>query len=919
MPSYGSFGGLDDQVFTDGDVGFVGMNQRLQPNQLGAGEVVLSRNGRMDGYWQPRKGIRLRSGALSSSEVPLQIPFWVVDDAGGYDGGYPTEITVSGVTSPAALNGVYVYVSQRDGKPEYSQNGLPHGSGGDRNIYWSEPDGLWLMINIADLSFRSTEDVQLPQDVTSWVSSFGATGTPSLAVTDTSVITASRVGELVTLDAIMHPFTVGESAWVGVSGFSGSIDPNGVRYVTAVDENTLIYEITGVTGNETYTGTGTLISELDDDAVSAIYGSCLFSDPSSNLDESVILATNFDAKRVALEDYTVTSIPYPSGLVLDGPCEMLQAMDRVLLLREGERPMEWIPNGKPIVSAALATNVVTVEVIGHGLADGDGVTISGLTYTGTDPNGARTVTVVDADTFTFPLTSANETYGVTAAKVVANGFTYKPGGPYTQPQTFIVASNAGGFSVVDGLVSIPVVDNTTIKAGDFVTIYETTIAVFSSIVGQSFQVVSATETLITFYAPVGNYTAGGSNQIEFGGRFSIGGGFIHMPAPPWSIYFQRRLWSPYWYEPNGTVDSPVYWDRKVRDEIVASDILDSDTHDQIYSQFRITAGIADYTVAMHPFFDDALMVLNRNSLHLIRGTQGSLQDTVVTELTREIGCLARKSVVSKGNTTFFLSDNGVYGVEFIDQYNLRGVQEPLSKNIQPIIDRINRNLASGAVGIFFNNRYWLALPLDSAPGKGDASGNNSVVIFNTLNGGWESLDDYNIPQFHITNFVVGQSGERNSLYLINEFGGLHEVDSREQPVDDYSTNAIGGASSTGVTYELVSRGYMLGSSNYERKKFLRAQVQLKSDTDASNVDFFFSSEDPDTDKFRVSSINEMLDMDLPSQESANFRMRLGNPRGLYGTLTISSVSVGSAPVGRPKVNSITVDGTITNRQTISQH
>jgi len=288
-------------------------------------------------------------------------------------------------------------------------------------------------------------------------------------------------------------------------------------------------------------------------------------------------------------------------------------------------------------------------------------------------------------------------------------------------------------------------------------------------------------------------------------------------------------------------------------------------------------------------------------------------------LTREIGCLARKSVVSKGNATFFLSDSGVYGVEFIDEYNLRGTQEPLSKNIQPFIDRINNSLAAKAVGVFFNNRYWLAVPLDSSKGADDAPGNNAVLVYNTLNGAWESIDTYEIPEFNITNFHIGQFEERNALYLINETGGIHEVDSREQAIDSFSTNVTGGGGEAKVDYELVSRGYQLGESNYERKKFHRAQVQLQSDVDSSDVNFYFSSEDPDTDKFLVSTVNDMIGTDLPGGETGNFRMRLGNPRGLYGTLTISANLVGSAPVGRPKVNSIVLDGTITNRQTISQY
>jgi hypothetical protein len=353
-----------------------------------------------------------------------------------------------------------------------------------------------------------------------------------------------------------------------------------------------------------------------------------------------------------------------------------------------------------------------------------------------------------------------------------------------------------------------------------------------------------------------------------------------------------------------------------RDQIVASDILDGDTYDQIYSQFRITAGTADYVVAMQPFYDDRLMVLNRNSLHVIVGTQGSLEDTVVKELTREVGCLARKSVVGYGNAVFFLSDNGIYGVEFQDEYNLRGIQEPLSLKIQPLIDRVNKTLASNAVGTYFNNRYWLALPLDSAVGANDAAGNNTVLVYNILNKGWESIDTYGNGNLRVLNYHIAQDGARNNLFLISPRGGLHQVDAREQPADVYSTNTLGESASAGIDYELVTRGYTFGS--VARKRFSRAQALIQSNDEPANVLFSFETEDPDSAEYELGDIQDALGAILPSNEAGTMRFRLGNPRGIYGRLTISADTSGSIPIGRPKVISIGVEGQVHNRQTISQ-
>lgn len=827
MPQFRSYGGLDDPITSDGDVGFIGMNLRLLPNQLQAGEVRMSKNGRIDGYWQPRKGIALRSGALSQSATPLTLPFWLIDTVGG-----------------------------------------------------------------------------------------------------DSITAASLTSNVVSLTVTGHGLT-GGAAYLTVRGlgFSGT-DPNGVHLVTPTDANTLTYPLTG--GNETYTiggGDDKVLSVLDDDAIGQIRGSCNFSDPNSNLAESIILATSLDAKAVSIGDYVVTSLPYPSGLSLTGDVEMLQAFDRVYIFRDGEAALEWVPNGKAVSAGTYTSTsgIVELTVKTHGLSVGDTVTVSNVGFSATpttaDPNGVHVITAiptVDKIRYVIASGSGDETYTAHTGVVVAEGFTYVPQGDYTQPQTFSITSSS--VSVTDGLLTATVVGNTTVKEKDFVTIYKTTIPDLESFVGREFEVVSATSTQIKFYVPSGNISAGGSLEFDFGGRFSVNGGFTHMPAPPWATYFQRRLWAPLWYSTSGTFstgyDDYTVTDLGVRDQICSSDILDGDTYDRVYNQFRITAGTADYIVAMQPFYEDKLMVLNRNSLHLVSGTQGTLADTIVTELTREVGCLSRKSVVQHSSAIFFLSDNGVYGVEFIDQYNLRGINEPLSKNIQPLIDRVNKRLADKSVGIYFNNRYWLALPLDSSVGADDARGNNNVLIFNLINKAWESIDNYGDGQFNIMNFHIAQDEARNSLFIVNEFGGLHEVDARETPVDLYSTNALGGETTSNVDYQLVSRGYSFNTS--ERKKFSRAQIQLESDFESSDVDFFFSSEDPDSDSYSIGSIGEALGQDLPSREAATIRLRLGNPRGIYGTLTISANMAGSSPIGRPKVNNIVIDATPTNRQTFSQ-
>jgi hypothetical protein len=500
---------------------------------------------------------------------------------------------------------------------------------------------------------------------------------------------------------------------------------------------------------------------------------------------------------------------------------------------------------------------------------------------------------------------------------MTDGFTFSPGGAYTQPQVFNSSGNQ--VSVSNGEVSLNLgVSNDTVFAGDVIRVYESTVPEFSAIVGKDFQVSSATLTNIKFFAPVANITASGSTgQIEFGGRFSEGGGFMHQPGAPWGIHFQRRLWVPYYYDQSGAYNAVTYTDRKITDEIAVSDILDTTTFDQIENQFRISGGTADYVVGMHGFYDDALIVLNRNSIHQIKGTQGTLLDTRVTELTSEVGCLARKSVVMRANTMMFLSDDGVYGVEFLNDYNLRGAEEPISKNIQPYIDRLNKDLSNKSVGILFDNRYYLAVPLDSAPGINDARGNNSILVYNFLNGGWESLDTFGDDSFLIEDLIVGSAGVRNNLYAVTANGGLHQLEVFDDSNDTISvSNTNDVKTSAPILSKLITRGYDLGT--LERKRYTDSQITMQG-LPSQNSEYLieFAAEDPD-DSSTIGTTTQFLNGQILQStnpleaETGSIRCRLGGIRGYTGTMILTRTQ------GSAKINSIKVAGSVTNRQIISQ-
>ena len=815
MSAYRSTGGLDDAIADDGDRGFVGVNQRDPLNQLPAGVVRESLNGRMDGHWKPRKNVVALTGALTVGGLPLNLPFYLMDAVK----------TISAAT------------------------------------------------------YEATNKVRIT-----------VTG---------------------------HGFAAGSQGQARVSGLTTTA-ANGDFLLSYVDANTLEYTVAGLTAVTTSTGTLATIP-INDSAAANVRASCLFSDPATESKEFVIVALDTVAKVIDLADTSATpvSLSYPTGQALGSDTDMMQLFDKVILFRDGQQAFEWYPNGRPILSASRTTTEVTMSVKSHGLVAGDTIVVSGLTGTA-PPNGTFTVLSVSSkDVFIFNYASAGGAITATAG-ILKGGFTLSEGGDYTQPQTFNLKGNKYG--ATDGVVRFTVTGNVTISAGDTITILETTVDILSPLVGNQYQVVQADTTDIYFLAPVPNVgygTGSSSDNIDFGGNFSVGGGFMHQPGAPWGTYFQRRLWVPYYYDQSGAYNNVTFTNRKIRDEIAVSDILDTNTYDQIENQFRISGGTADFVVGMHGFYEDKLIVFNRNSLHLISGTQGTLLDTVVTELTSEIGCVARKSIVSRGNLIMFLSDDGVYAVEFLNDYNLRGSEEPLSKNIQPYIDRINRSLADKSIGILYDNRYFLAVPLDSVPNANDARGNNAILVFNFLNKGWESLDTYGDSRFLIEDLVIGSANVRNNLFAVTSNGGLHQLEANDSSNDRLGVDNLSSEVSTPtINAKLTTRGYDLGTM--DRKRFTDAQIvmqNLAGQTGEYNI--AFSSEDPDnaaeigtTTQFLGGQI--LAPSDNNESETAGIRCRLGGIRGYNGTLILTRT------IGSPKINSIKVAGSVTNRQIISQ-
>ncbi len=469
-------------------------------------------------------------------------------------------------------------------------------------------------------------------------------------------------------------------------------------------------------------------------------------------------------------------------------------------------------------------------------------------------------------------------------------FTKVSSGTYTQP----VPIDITDLDYASGIATATVSSTATLLEGDeltFTTAGSSTYAVGDKVTVKSVTN-STTFTFITDKEDLSNKSATVQKNV------SVGLGFSHMPAPPFAVYHQRRLVMPYRFTVDASSDS--FTARGILDEVIASDILDSDTYDQIYAQYRFNAGTADFVVGLHSFSEDVLLVFNRNSIHQISNSI-NLQSATTQLLTNEVGCVARKSIVQVGNRVIFLSDNGIYGTEFFDEYNLRGTETPLSEPINETIQTINKDAWENSVATYFDNRYFIAVP------TGSSTSNNTILVYNFLNKQWESVDTVSDSNYHSENLIVVGDGDNRGVYAVNDIGGVHKLDERVDGIDRVITQIGGSQKNLQADASVTTRQFTLGT--LERKSWKQFEMHVQSSEDNTS-DFSISSETENPDAtISLGNLSDFVGSALAIDEDVSIRGRIGNRRGYGIQFTINNT------IGRPRLRAIDVDGSISFRST----
>jgi hypothetical protein len=398
---------------------------------------------------------------------------------------------------------------------------------------------------------------------------------------------------------------------------------------------------------------------------------------------------------------------------------------------------------------------------------------------------------------------------------------------------------------------------------------------------------------------------------------------------------------PYIYSPPQTdacmppADFGMYFQGRIvlcvsRDEIAASNYYEPNVFDVSLDQFKINLGDNDYIVGFVPFQEDKFLIFKRNSIYYayipppaITNTtidRGIDNSSFVQTLTNQFGCIARRSITFAGQQVFFLSDRGVYLLNNTLDLKLVGDQKPLSDLISDIIEDINTQYAQNACGLFFNNRYYLSIPLvDSVVAP---TTNNATLVYSLLNQAWESVDKY--PQDSVVGsyaprvLLQAVYNNRNQMFAVS----LRKLHLSEQGDIDILNNGSGtpvlgvmrlgdtsGADSavfvTGVIQTpipaiLTSRRYSF--KTFDQKRFSGLQTDMLLD-DNTNIDISAIAINPDT---AISLIN------FTSTTVADKNVRAKVSRRAYALdikFTINS--------GRPTIRGLTIDAVTPGRNLVS--
>jgi hypothetical protein len=394
-------------------------------------------------------------------------------------------------------------------------------------------------------------------------------------------------------------------------------------------------------------------------------------------------------------------------------------------------------------------------------------------------------------------------------------------------------------------------------------------------------------------------------------QISTTGTTANVPPADFGIYYQNRIVC-----------------KIGPQEIAASDIL-SDTFDLTLNNFRVNVGSGDSIVGFLPWIENQILVFMNRAIYVayiettVSVSQGGQYgapgiNSSITVITSEVGCLSRRSIVNAGQYVFFLSGKGVHMLTPQLDLKLIGNTMPLSEPIADFFNKLNYTVAYKACAAYYANRFYISVPWDNS------TENNRVLVYNTLNQQWESIDSYP-STMSIDEFFIQSYGNQRRLFAgCRIWSGPYPNANPNENEDPRLSSGIALIDEV-VGYDnfvlifnpqnpfllIIDPKYISSSlktreytfATISEKQFTRAQVQtVNANGDA--VQIFTKLYDPDSSEL-------IMDYTFAGGADSTLRPRIAS-RGSAIDLEIKITA------GTPAIRAISVTGVVKDRQMISQ-
>jgi len=289
-----------------------------------------------------------------------------------------------------------------------------------------------------------------------------------------------------------------------------------------------------------------------------------------------------------------------------------------------------------------------------------------------------------------------------------------------------------------------------------------------------------------------------------------------------------------------------------RNTLYASDILNPEIW-KTTNSIIVGGDDGEDIIAIQPFYGFQIIVFKRNKIYLVNVTPSTTLTTgtsvssvsntaaewTVQTISNRVGCIAGRSVALVNKDVFFLSNDGIRSISrsMADDFSTVGLT--ISEPVKDIIARINRSYVETVNATFHNNRYLMAIPLDTATKPSHVLVYNS--IFNSFEGLWE------IPAARMveTSFSSGFSTNTPKLCIGTTTSKIgHLTDYKDGDTVDPTTGFqdFGTGYTSRITtkaYEFDDRFALKYGSHYEIEFYYsgstNATISMRRDTDGNDI------------------------------------------------------------------------------------